>query len=236
MVIDKIDSLTEKEAKELASEIMEIKGHQCYLIDFDDRFGYSILIFKNGKHIYHADDYELYHGYTVKNYGKEHLRNLYIEEMNNKLYTDEELLEPIKTYEEYEHKGHFLRNYWIMRYDYATAFYIGEKQKKEVEQNVKKYPFYNPVSYCYVSDKAIVADSIKYEKFLEKEFKRLKDNLKVFREMVSYELANHEAGYTGSYEDGLSALGLSFNQLSEEKQKIVLEELYKQIHGYEEEK
>ena len=96
MVIDKIDSLTEKEAKELAIEIIEIKGHQCYLIDFDDRFGYSILIFKNGKHIYHADDYELHHGYTVKNYGKEHLRKLYIEEMNNKLYTDEELLEPMR--------------------------------------------------------------------------------------------------------------------------------------------
>ena len=50
--------------------------------------------------------------------------------------------------------------------------------------------------------------------------------------MVSTELANHEACVTCDYTDALSAMGLTFSELSIEKQRIVKEELKKQIDWY----
>ena len=50
--------------------------------------------------------------------------------------------------------------------------------------------------------------------------------------MVRKELANHEACITCDYTDALNALGLTFEGLKEEKQKIVKEELKRQIENY----
>ena len=50
--------------------------------------------------------------------------------------------------------------------------------------------------------------------------------------MVRKELANHEACITCDYTDALTALGLSFERLTDEKQKIVKEELRRQIENY----
>ncbi len=47
--------------------------------------------------------------------------------------------------------------------------------------------------------------------------------------MVSSELANHEAGYTCDYTEALDALGMKFEELTEEQKIIVKEELKKQI-------
>lgn len=49
--------------------------------------------------------------------------------------------------------------------------------------------------------------------------------------MISRELSNHEACYTGDYTDALNALGLIFENLTRTQQKIVKEELKKQICG-----
>lgn len=67
---------------------------------------------------------------------------------------------------------------------------------------------------------------------LEESFEKLKASNETFKEMVSCELANHEACITCDYTDALYALGLRFEELTEEKQKIVKEELKKQIHAY----
>jgi hypothetical protein len=121
-----------------------------------------------------------------------------------------------------------------MRYDYVSAFYIGDKQLKELERKRRKknYPYYNPVSFCYVADENIVKQSIMYRDFLEKSFEKLQQSDEAFREMVSYELANHEACITNDVTDGLSALGMRYEDLTEERQKIVREELKKQIDYY----
>ena len=232
MTIRQIEELTYEEALKIATETMEIKGHQCIFAELGDTFGYSILIFKDRHHIYYANDYELHHGYLVKESGKEALRDYYINEMNNKLYTDEELLEDIKTYYEYNKKQYFLRNYWIMRYDYVSIFAISKEDQEKVKKGKKTHPYFNPVSFCYVKDGSIVDTSVKYLNHLENEFKKLKANNEIFREMVSYELANHEACITGRYEESLDALGMSFEKLTEEQQIIVLEELKKQEDRY----
>lgn len=234
MGITEIENLTYEEAAAIALEHLTIKDHDCFLVDFGGYFGYSALVFKNGKHIYHANDYELHHHHLVKEKGRDALREYYIKEMNGKLYTDAEMMEESSSYDEYEKKNHFLRNYHIMRYDHESIFFIGtdaerEERKKRIEKN---YPFYNPVSFCYVADQKIVEIQREYLRILQNAYERLQNDLGVFREMVRKELANHEACITYDYTDALGALGLTFEELSEERQKIVKEELKRQIESY----
>lgn len=234
MNIRDIEKLTYGEAKRYALESMTIKDHDCFFVDFGGYFGYSVLVFKNGKHVYHANDYELLHHWLVKEKGRDGLREYYINEMNEKLYTDVEMMEEPTSYDEYEKKNDFLRNYHIMRYDHESIFFIGtdaerEERKKRIERN---YPYYNPVSFCYVAEPEIINIQKKYLEILQNAYERLQNNLEVFREMVRKELANYEACITCDYTDALDALGLTFEELAKDKQKIVKEELKKQIESY----
>lgn len=230
--IDTIQALTIEEARELAQETMEIKEHECIFIDFEGYFGYSVLVFKNGKHIYYADDFELHHSYIVKESGKAALKQWYIDALNRKLFTDAELMEEVTSYDEYEKKNYFLRNYYIMRYDYVSIFGIGAEAKKAFEEARKTYTVYNPISFCYVADENIVNIQSEILKHLEKAFEELKQNEATFKEMVSRELANHEACVTGEYTSALNALGFRFEELTEAQQKIVIKELHRQIDAY----
>lgn len=232
--IQEIENLTYDEAAEMALEKLDIKGHGCFLVDFGGYFGYSILVFHSGKHIHYANDYELHHHHLVKESGREALRAYYINEMERKLFTDEELLGPIGSYDEYRRKNDFLRNYWIMRYDYKTSFFIGTDKEREAYYNdmIKQFPYYNPVSFCYVADKNIITQEQEYMKHIQEEYEKLQENDNAFREMVSRELANHEACITCDYTEALSSLGITFDSLSTDRQKIVKEELRKQIESY----
>ena len=230
--IDMIRALTAEEARQMALETMEIKEHECIFVDFGGYFGYSVLVFKNGKHVHYADDFELHHGHIVKESGKEALKQWYIDTLNRKLYTDAELLEDVKTYDEYEKKNYFLRNYYIMRYDYVSIFGIGEEAQKAFDEARKTYTIYNPVSFCYVKDERIVKTQSEILKHLEKSFEKLKASDETFKEMVSRELANHEACITCDYTDALDALGFRFEELTEAQQKIVKKELNRQIQAY----
>lgn len=234
MNIKEIESLTLEEVKNNALEYMEIKEHDCFLIDFGGYFGYSILVFKDGKHIYHVNDYELHHHWIVKEKGRDALREYYIREMNEKLYTDAEMMEEPSSYDEYEKKSYFLRNYYIMRQDYISIFFIGTDAEREARQREieKNYPYYNSVSFCYVSDPEIVNTQKKYLAILRNAYKRFQNDSEIFREMVRKELANHEACVTCDYTDALDALGMKYAELTEEKQSIVKEELRKQIENY----
>lgn len=234
MNITTIENLTYEKAVAIALEHLTIKDHACFFVDFDGYFGYSILVFKNGKHIHYANDYELHHHWLVKEKGRDGLREYYINEMNEKLYTDAEMMEEPSSYDEYEKKSYFLRNYYIMRQDYISIFFIGSNEEREARQREidKKYPYYNSVSFCYVSDPEIIDTQKKYLTILQNAYKHLQNNLEIFREMVRKELANHEACITCDYTDALDALGLTFEGLTEEKQKIVREELKRQIESY----
>lgn len=232
MKINEIESLTKETVKPYVLEHVVIKDHDCYFCDFGEYFGYSIAIFKNGKHIYYANDYQLHHNHRVKENGIESLREFYINEMQHKLYTDSELLEECQSYDEYELKNHFLRNYWIMRYDTLSIFGIGEDARKEFERKKPEYPYYNSVCFCYVKDEKIVKDAHKYIRSLENEFKKLKSNDDKFRQMIRSELNNHEACITMDYREALAALGLKYSELSDKQKMIVNQELDRQIQLY----
>ena len=170
----------------------------------------------------------------MKESGREALREYYINEMNRKLFTDAEMMEEPTSYDEYEKKSYFLRNYYIMRQDYISIFFIGSNEEREARQREidKKYPYYNSVSFCYVSDPEIIHTQKKYLEILQNAYERLQNNLEVFRKMVSQELSNHEACITCDYTEALEALGMTFDSLSTDQKKIVKEELRKQIDSY----
>ncbi|MCI8506932.1 MAG: hypothetical protein HFI67_12210 [Lachnospiraceae bacterium] len=230
--ITSIENITHEEAEKNALETMKIKDHDCFFVDFGGAFGYSVLVFRNGKHIHYANDYELHHGYLVEEQRKEALRQYYIDTMNNILFTDAELLQGINSYDEYKRKYHFLRNYWIMQFDRLSIFGIGDKAQREFDETKPNFPFYNPVSLCYVADVEIVEKSKIFLEHLENAYAELKTDDEAFRDMVSHELANHEACITCDYRDALGALGMVFEELTEARQHIVINELNRQIQEY----
>lgn len=230
--INSIENITYEEAQKNALETMKIKDHDCFFVDFGGDFGYSVLVFRNGKHIHYTNDYELHHGYKVEHEGKEALRQYYIDTMQNKLFTDVELLQDITSYDEYKRKDYFLRNYWIMQFDSLSIFGIGDKAQKEIDEAKPNFPFYNPISFCYVADAEIVEKSKMFSEHLEKSYAELKTDDEAFRDMVSRELANHEVCITCDYTDALEALGMVFDELTETRQHIVKQELNRQIQEY----
>lgn len=233
LMINEIQKLTEYEALQMAEEILTIKDHTVIFANLGETFGYSVLVFMAGKHIYFANDYELHHKYMIeKENGKEQLRQWYIDTLNRKLYTNTELLEEVKTYDDYRRKEHFLRNYYIQRYDYISIFGMNGETKERILNGKDFYKYYNPVSFCYVADKSIVETQMQILEHLTYSFQELKGKMETFREMVSAELANHEACITCSWTDALDALGMKFEKLTTEQQSIVKEELKKQMDRY----
>ena len=191
--INEIEALTLAEVKAMKEDCMEINGHDIYFVDFGGYFGYSALVFKDGAHIYYANDYELHH----KGKNKEELKAWYMETLPNKVFTDEDLA-VVKNYTDYENKDYFLRNYYIQRIPYETAFHIyhNEREEKEFAEKVKD-KYYNPISFCYVDQK--------YKGFCERQkelLEKLKaakeaasnDNFEYWKEAFLYEMFNHEYG------------------------------------------
>lgn len=233
LTISEIEQLTEYEALQMAEEILTIKDHTVIFANLGEIFGYSALVFMAGKHIYHANDYELHHRYmTEEKDEKMQLRQLYIDTLNNKLYTNAELTEEIKNYDDYRRKEYFLRNYYIQRYDYISIFGMKSETKKKIEKGTEPCKYYNPISFCYVADEDIIKEQVRISVHLEQSFNKLKNSNETFREMIATELANHEACITCSSRDALDSLGLKFDTLTSEQLKIVREELKKQIEGY----
>ena len=205
--IDYIYSLTEVEASASAEEKMVIKEHNIYFMSLG-RFGYSYLVFKNGKHIYYADDYELHHEYTVKEGGKAALRKLYLDSIDSKLFTEDELRGEIKDYDEYSKKSYYLHNYYHMQKDYESIYGIWtEESKKEFREKIKNMT-YNPISFCYMDDKEFVDHQIELYKQLEKRKVEMADNYEYYKKAFLYEMYNHEYGINWEADhDTLSAFG-----------------------------
>ena len=195
--IDLIDNMTEETAKAMAIEEMEIKGHNIYFVDFGERFGYSKLVFKNGHHIHYANDYELHHrgNSWCKGKTREELREWYSQGANNILFTESELAEPLKDYDEYRRKRHFLHNYYGMQVDYVSIFCCNptEQQQKEFERKTKNM-VYNPIAFAYMHDAEFVKHHAELLNILEKAKEDTDNNYEYLKNAYLYEMHNHEYG------------------------------------------
>lgn len=189
MTIYEIEKLTEAQANEMKLETLVIKGHQIYLIDLGGAFGYSALVFKNGKHIHYANEYELHH----QGKARDDLRKWYINALNHKLFTEDEIREEIKNYDEFQAKRNYLTNYYNMQTDYVSAFCIcnNEKEEKAFKRKIKGL-HYNPVSFCYMSDKDFITHQMELMAWLMCRKAELNDNYEYYKNAFVKEMFNHE--------------------------------------------
>lgn len=200
--ISYIEAVTEAEVKTMALETMQIKEHDVYFVDFGGGFGYSCLVFKNDHHIYYANDYELHHSGETR----EGLRKIYIEGLNNKLYTESELAEPLKDYDEYKLKSHFLHNYYGMQVDYISIF-GNPNDHTNFEEEVKGM-IYNPVAFSYMSDTDFVRHHIELLETLDKLKENTSNNYEYLKNAFLCEMYNHEYGINWQADyDVLSVFG-----------------------------
>lgn len=232
--IGAIEATTEAEAREHALvNVQDFKpGFNLYIVDFGGYFGVSRLLFKNGRHLYHASDYQLHH----QSKSEAELIAYYMRTAKTKVFTDEELLEqPLKNYNDFLNKQSFALNIAPQTHEYRTAWHIRQgKDDNYYEIVEKEFPFFVRAVMAYVKDQKtaeylnnllLVLDE-KYEVFINS------DNLEQFQDAIAHELANHEACITGNPDEALYALGLNFDTLTLNKQKIVIKELRRQINEY----
>ena len=153
MNIHEIEALDENAVKAMAKEAIEIKGHTVYLADLGGYFGYSALVFAEGRHIYHANDYALHHD----NKDGAELRKWYIETMAEKLFTEDEIKKPSNDYGERQAKEHYLRNYYPMRRDHQSIFCIVDEVAEWYKRD-KESAIFSNIAFAYFKpeDRAFV--------------------------------------------------------------------------------
>lgn len=206
-LIKDIEALTEPEAAELAEETMDVKGFSIYFINFQGCFGYSYTVFKDGHHVNHANDYELHHSGIVDEEGREGLREYYIKQLNAKLFTEEELVGPVKSYDDYQRKDYFLRNLYAQFRDYVSRFaIITTQEEEEAYKDSIAGKIYDPVCFAYFdpSEREFVEHHKDLLAQLEASKNKTLDNYEYWREAFLFEMYNHE--YTIALDGDYSTL------------------------------
>ena len=202
-------AITEAEAREAAVSKAIIKGFNIYFCNIKGHLGYSCLVFKNDHHIEYADDYQLHHAWLVEKEGIKALHDYFIESLNRKLFTEEEIAEPLTSYDEFEAKNYFLRNYYNMQVDYVSCFAINpsKDETKKFEKDTADM-HYDPVSFCYIADKEFVEHHKQLMATLLRAKNDVKGNYQYQKEAFLSEMYNHEYAYNwdADYET-LSAFG-----------------------------
>lgn len=229
MNIKEIESLTYDEVKNIALDHIVIKDHDCFFVDLRKYFGYSVLIFKNKKHIYYANDYQLHHPAT----NIQELKEKYIKHLNESLFLDSDFLLSVSTYDEYQRRNNYLLNYYSQRYDNLSMYYCGftpdKKKEAEFEKLKKEYKYFSAVCFCYFKDENIVTKLFKYKQILEDSFSKMKKTDDEFRKMIRKELANHEFCIMQDPTDTLDSLGLTRDELSYNQEMILQEEMERNV-------
>lgn len=209
--IQDIETLTEDEVKELAIEKIRFKDtFDLYFVDFKGYFGYSVLVFLNGGHIYYANDYQLHH----QTKDKEELRELYLSSLQNKIFSEQEILDGLKEteaysfYDDYEVKRYYLSNYYPQQKDYVSCFFIVTPETKKEFEKAKKGKHYNPISYCYMDDPDFIQHQMNLYAVLSKQRSDLEKTYDYMYKAFLKEFYNHEysINWQGNW-DVLSCFG-----------------------------
>lgn len=200
--IKDIESLNEYDAFAICDDCEIIKEHSIYFVDFGGYFGFSALVFMNGHHVKYANDYELHHSTHAGD--REWLRKWYVDTLNNKLFTEKEIAEPLKDYNDYDKKCYFLHNYYNMRVDYVSMFFIGNDEDRPKTDGLT----FDPVGFCYVQSPEFVKRHCELLEILNERKAEVADNFEYQKNAFLHEMYNHEYGINWQADyDTLSAFG-----------------------------
>ncbi len=186
-----IEALTESDAFTVAEDMEEIKGHAVYFVDFGGYFGFSALVFADGRHIYYANDYELHH----KGKSREELRALYVAKLNRVLFTESELAAPTSDPNEIDRRRYYLQNYYGMRRENVSCFQIFHNDAEEAAYSRKiSGMVLNRVCFAYYSDRDFVKKCAQLQQGIEAAANANADNFDYWKSAFLYEMDNHEYG------------------------------------------
>lgn len=211
MNIYEIEKLTEKEVEKIALEKMEYKKmfefpYMIYFADLGEYFGYSMIVFWNGKQLKGANDYELHHpGKT-----KEELKEWYVKSLETKLFSMEDF-ETCKNYDDLQVKEYFIRNRIKEMFSHYSMFFIGsdkerEERKKEIEK--KGFKYLSAIGFCYYDDIYPIELEKKLLKSLYQANEKNKKTPEYWKNAFLKQMYNHEYCYNWQADfDVLSAFG-----------------------------
>lgn len=200
LTIYDIEHAIEGNIKAIAAEHLTVKGHDVYLADLGDDWGYSALVYYAGQPIWHANEYAMHHqGLT-----QDELRKLYIQMLMDKLYRDAELARPLKSYADYRRRCDYLTNLYSQRKPHVSAFYIGDKAP-ETDGMI-----YDDVAYAWydAADADYVGTHSALWQLTQMHWAAAKEDYTILCEAFEYEMDNHEycINWSGDVEV-LAALG-----------------------------
>ena len=221
--------MKEEEAVKIADDKKVVKGFNIYFVNLYGRFGYSYLVFKNSHQIKFANDYELHHGYIVRMEGLNGLKKYYLEQIERKLFTDEEILQPLKSYDEYSRKLTFLRDYYALQEDRVSEFriYRTAEEKRAFEEEIKDLA-YNPAGFCYMdkSKELFIKHHVELLNVLRSQKEDVANNYEYQKSAFLYEMYNHEYAYNWQADwDVLSVFGKITYQRNNERLDKYFDEL-----------
>ena len=216
ITITDIEEMTEQDIRAAYApdfEAVPVKGYTVYLVDVAGHFGYSMIVFGDGRQIVWANDYELHHDYYMKEHTHADLRELYLKKANAQLYTEEELAQPLKDYHDFERRRRYITELLPLKRDFMSIFGLArteeEKAAREAERAAHPVVCHSALGYFTEADKefAMHIDDLMVDlaTHLENTRNDYDYNFKAFY----YELGNHEYHintYQGDW-DTLSAFG-----------------------------
>ena len=203
-----IENMNEAEVKALAEEKHDVKGYNVYLVDTGDNYyGYSRIVYKD-EQIKYLNDYA---GRHLKDTSKDELKKMYLENIENQIFTDEELAAPLKNYDEYKAKSDFLHNHYGMQKPHVSIFQIfhSDEEEKEYDEQVKDM-IYDRIAFARYDKKYL--DFVKHHEelhdILEQRYKETATDYEYQKSAFRFEMANHEycINWQADY-DTLSAFG-----------------------------
>lgn len=197
--INEIETITEEIAMAMAETHEKVNDHDVYFIDFGGYFGYSALVFRNGHHIYHANEYELHLRHM--NMNRAEIHSYMKSQLNKKLYTNEQLIAPLTDYHDYKRRMYYIRNYYDMQFNYVSAFSIVSESKEAEEKKhmIKEKLYFSTISYSYVEHKSIIAAIQHLYDYVETRRIGKANDFDYWKSAFEYEFANYECIYGGDY-------------------------------------
>lgn len=214
ITIDEIEAMTEQDIRTAYApdfEAVTIKDYTVYLVDVAGRFGYSMIVFGDGRQIKYANDYALHHDY--KPHTKEELRELYLKKAESQLFTEEELAQPLKSYGDFQRRRRYISEMLPLRRDHMSIFGLvrnaEEKAARDAERAAHPVECKSAFGYFAEGDRDFAAHIDELMLNLAKQEADTANNFEYNYSAFYYELGNHEYhinNYQGDW-DTLSAFG-----------------------------
>lgn len=226
--IDDIHSITETEAQIMAESHEVIKGHDIYFIDFGGYFKYSCIVFLHGHNLRYAGDYELHHS----NRTREELHKWYVNALEHKLFTEEQLKGQLTDYDEYTARRDYLHNYFGDSENHVSVFGDGTNKDYVAEfKRVTATLVCNPVTFAYYESAAFVEKCKQLEQDIEAAKEVMTGDIEYWKKAFYYEFANHECIYSGEYESAayVATNGKELNDIQKKAYIAALEKYEREV-------